>query len=68
MCQDPDLPNYQGCLNLLHAIYCRWWLDALRRERLLADLADWTDQPVAQVLSNSPIKFRSSRKSDLLPD
>lgn len=62
------LPDYEGCLNLLHAIYVLWWRDAQRSPRLLAQLADWTDQTTDQARSNRPHSFRSFRKGDLYDD
>lgn len=52
-------PHYQGCLNLLHAIYVLWWRDAQRNPDLLYDLAAWTDQPIEQVRTNRPRNFYS---------
>jgi hypothetical protein len=63
-----DLPDYQGCLNLLHAIYSLWWRDAQSSKHLLEQLADWTDQSIEQALVNRPMNFRSFRKSDLYDD
>lgn len=60
-----DLPDYHGCLNLLHAIYAQWWRDAQRSPEELALLAQWIDQPIDTVRSNRPSSFRSFRKGDL---
>jgi hypothetical protein len=63
-----DPPDYHGCLNLLHAIYVLWWRDAQHSQRLLEQLADWTDQPINEARANRPAWFRSARKDDLLDD
>lgn len=63
-----DLPDYQGCLNLLHALYSLWWRDAQRNQQLLADLADWSGQSIQETRTNRPRTFRTNRKDDLLDD
>jgi hypothetical protein len=63
-----DLPDYQGCLNLLHALYGLWWRDAQRSEQLLADLADWTGQSITEARANRPRIFRTNRKDDLFDE
>ena len=59
------LPDYRGCLNLLQAIYACWWRDAQSSPDLMADLADWIDQPLHRVRSARPSNFRTNRKDDL---
>jgi len=59
MSQRNPLPHYQGCLNLLHALYVLWWRDAQRHPHLLYQLAAWTDQPIDQLRSRPPRSFYS---------
>lgn len=63
-----NLPDLQGCLNLLHAIYACWWRDARRNPDTLAELADWIDQPIDLVRHTRPAPFRTNRKDDLHDD
>ncbi len=63
-----DLPDYRGCLNLLQALYNLWWRDAQRSHQEMVDLAEWTGQPIADVRTARPSRFRSERKDDLLHD
>lgn len=62
-----NLPNYNGCLNLLQAIYSQWWREAHRDPCGLAELADWTGQTLEQARSR-PKQFHSARKGDLFGD
>jgi len=63
-----DLPDYHGCLNLLHAIYSLWWRDAQHDYALMQQLSEWSGIPLERLKASRPNLFRTNRKDDLFND
>lgn len=58
------LPDYEGCLNLLHATYRLWSRDARYDSDEAAALADWLEMTPAQLealLGGQPLRGRPPR-------